>query len=172
MDEKGKNLATKEDIEAITRNTEEVQKEFPLIDLDSAEALVKISEYNKVAKLYNQPEYTLKDNEYMIIADFDSMIDIRNRALKSGVTIDLNGKTYNPKYVECQDGFIEMSSNHINTGIILVPDNAVDESKLGEVHLIAHYKANDDEGKQKIENMIMDLGTEPHADAYELDAST
>ena len=28
MDEKGKNLATKEDIEAITRKTEEVQKEF------------------------------------------------------------------------------------------------------------------------------------------------
>ncbi len=151
---------------------EEVQKEFPLIDLDSAEALVKISEYNKVAKLYNQPEYTLKDNEYMIIADFDSMIDIRNRALKSGVTIDLNGKTYNPKYVECQDGFIEMSSNHINTGIILVPDNAVDESMLEEEHLIANYKANDDEGKQKIENMIMDLGNEPNADAYELDAST
>lgn len=28
MDEKGKNLATKEDIEEITRKTEEVQKEF------------------------------------------------------------------------------------------------------------------------------------------------
>ncbi len=28
MEEKGKNLATKEDIEAITRKTEEVQKEF------------------------------------------------------------------------------------------------------------------------------------------------
>ena len=28
MDEKGKNLATKEDIEGITRKTEEVQQEF------------------------------------------------------------------------------------------------------------------------------------------------
>ena len=28
MDEKGKNLATKEDIEEITRKTEEVQQEF------------------------------------------------------------------------------------------------------------------------------------------------
>lgn len=28
MDEKGKNLATKEDIQEITRKTEEVQKEF------------------------------------------------------------------------------------------------------------------------------------------------
>ena len=79
---------------------------------------------------YGNEEYSLKDDEYMIVADFKSMVEIRNIALKNGEQINLFGHTLKPKYDSCRDGFLEMSSNHINTGIILVPDNVIDENYL------------------------------------------
>jgi hypothetical protein len=48
MDEKGKNLATKEDIEEITRKTEEVQQEFKeKIELFSSDVRFKYDYYYK-----------------------------------------------------------------------------------------------------------------------------
>lgn len=151
---------------------ETVKKEFPYIDLYSAEAIVKISEYNRVAKLYGNPTYELEEDEYMIIADFDSMIAIRNKTLEKGTTITLGGKTLIPKYSECKEGFIEISSNHINTGIILVPDDVVDEEWLEEEHLLANYIGDTDEEKEETENIIINLENHPNANMINLSAST
>ncbi len=151
---------------------ETVKKEFPYIDLYSAEAIVKISEYNRVAKLYGNPIYELEEDEYMIIADFDSMIAIRNKTLEKGTTITLGGKTLIPKYSECKEGFIEISSNHINTGIILVPDDVVDEEWLEEEHLLANYIGDTDEEKEETENIIINLENHPNANMINLSAST
>ncbi len=151
---------------------ETVKKEFPYIDLYSAEAIVKISEYNRVAKLYGNPIYELEEDEYMIIADFDSMIAIRNKTLEKGTTITLGGKTLIPKYSECKEGFIEISSNHINTGIILVPDDVINEAWLEEEHLLANYIGDTDEEKEETENIIINLENHPNANMINLSAST
>ena len=151
---------------------ETVKKEFPYIDLYSAEAIVKISEYNQVAKLYGNPTYELEEDEYMIIADFDSMIAIRNKTLEKGTTITLGGKTLSPKYSECKEGFIEISSNHINTGIILVPDDVINEEWLEEEHLLANYIGDTDEEKEETENIIINLENHPNANMINLSAST
>ena len=151
---------------------ETVKKEFPYIDLYSAEAIVKISEYNQVAKLYGNPIYELEEDEYMIIADFDSMIAIRNKTLEKGTTITLGGKTLIPKYSECKEGFIEISSNHINTGIILVPDDVINEEWLEEEHLLANYIGDTDEEKEETENIIINLENHPNANMINLSAST
>ena len=151
---------------------ETVKKEFPYIDLYSAEAIVKISEYNQVAKLYGNPTYELEEDEYMIIADFDSMIAIRNKTLEKGTTITLDGKTLSPKYSECKEGFIEISSNHINTGIILVRDDVINEEWLEEEHLLANYIGDTDEEKEETENIIINLEHHPNANMINLSAST
>ncbi len=159
-------------LDTLGSELENVKKEFPHIELDSAEAIVKISEYNRVAKLYGNSTYELGEDEYMVIADFDSMITIRNKALEKSTTITLDGKTLNPKYRECKEGFIEISSNHINTGIILVPDNVINKSWLEEEHLLANYIGDTDEEKDNIENRITNLENHPNAHMINLSAST
>ena len=57
-------------------------------------------------------QYSLNDDEYMITADFKNEIELRNVVLESGAAFNVNGKTYKPKYSECKDGFIELSSQH------------------------------------------------------------
>lgn len=143
-----------------------VRTSFPFLQYDTKESIIKISDYNKVARLYGNEEYSLKDDEYMIVADFKSMVEIRNMALENGETINLFGHTLKPKYNSCQDGFLEMSSNHINTGIILVSDNVINEDYLVQNHLIGNYNTSDKNEIEEIENNINALDKNPKANDY------
>ena len=143
-----------------------VRTSFPFLQYDTKESIIKISDYNKVARLYGNEEYSLKDDEYMIVADFKSMVEIRNMALENGEIINLFGHTLKPKYNSCQDGFLEMSSNHINTGIILVSDNVINEDYLVQNHLIGNYNTSDKNEIEEIENNINALAKNPKANDY------
>ncbi len=143
-----------------------IRTQFPFLAYDTMESIMKISDYNKVAKFYGIKEYSLNSDEYMIVADFKSMVNIRNIALENGEVINLFGHTLKPKYESCQDGFLEMSSQHINTGIILVPDNIIDEEYLMQSHLIGNYKTTDKEEITNIENNINELDKDPKASVY------
>ncbi len=134
---------------------EEVKAEFPGLMYDTAEEIVKISDYNKIAKLYGLEQYELKDNEYIMLCDFDNMETLRNKVLKDGSTLEILGKEYKSKYNECKSGFILMSTSHTNTGIILVPDNCnLTEDMKGQQLLAANYNANTEEEKQRIEEIF------------------
>lgn len=133
----------------------EIVKQYAYLEYNKAEIIMKISDYNKVAKLYNLETYTLKNNEYMIISDFASMTNIRNKALKNNRTITINNVTYTPKYNECKNGFVEIESVHTNIGIFLVPDNAVNDEMLSHNLLIANYNADTKQEKQEIEKQVV-----------------
>lgn len=135
---------------SLNDNFDEVSEKYKYLRYDAEEKIMRISDYNKVAKLYGNETFTLKDNEYMVIADFDSMAKIRNISLKSGQTITLNNKSYSPKYDSCQDGFVEISSNHVNDGIILVPNNAVDDVRVSHKVVIGNYNVSSKEDKIKM----------------------
>ena len=147
---------------------EETKELYPYLTYHVAETIMKLSDYNKVAMLYGNETYELEDNEYLIVADFEQWINLRNPALKDNTIITLNDKEYYPKYQECQDGFVAISNNHINAGIIVVPDNAVEESWLEEEKLLANYNAVNDEERKEIENIIVNL----NGDGIYLNAST
>ena len=144
----------------------QIRTSFPFLQYDTMESIMKISDYNKVARFYGNEEYSLNSNEYMIVADFKSMIEVRNISLENHETINLFGHTLKPKYDSCQDGFVEMSSNHINTGIIIVPDNVIDEDYLIQNHLIGNYKTQDKNEITEIENNINTLVKDPKSKEY------
>ena len=133
-------------------NLDEVKTLYPMLRYETAEQFVKVSDYNKIARLYGQEEYELKDNEYIVLCDFDSMKNIRNMALKNENKFVINGKEYVSKYNECKSGYIMMSTSHVNTGIILVPDSCdLKDEQKEMMFLAANYNANTDEEKEKIE---------------------
>lgn len=137
---------------------DEVKKKYPLLDYTSPEQIVKLSEYNKAAKMFNNKTFTLEDDEYLVIGDFDSMTSLRNIALENNEPITVFGKELKPKYNKVQDGFLQMSSNHITSGITVVPDSAINisdtSSALEEEYMIANYKANDKISKEEIEEVF------------------
>ena len=136
---------------------EEVKAQFPMLKYDTAETIVKVSDYNKLAKLYGNEQYSLNDDEYILLCEFDNMISIRNSVLKDVNTLEIAGKEYKPKYDECKEGFIEMSTSHTNTGIILVPDSCnLTEDMKEETFLAANYNATSDEEKEEIEKNFIE----------------
>lgn len=134
--------------------TDELKKQFKFLQYDSKEDIVKVSDYNKIAKQYGHETFTLKDDEYMVVGDFESMVKVRNEVLKNGQTIELKGKTYKPKYRECKDGFIEMSGNPAASGIFIVPDHAVEKLDAHMTGTIANYKAGSKEERYEVEKKL------------------
>ncbi len=151
---------------------ETIEAKYPIFTYHAPETIMTISDYNKVARLYGNKEYSLNSNEYMIVADFESTIQMRNEALKTHPSITVFGATLSPKYDECQDGFVYMSNNHINMGIILVPDHVADENTLEREIMLANYKADTKEGKQAIEDTLIALDNHPNRENISIGATT
>ncbi len=134
---------------------EEVKAQYSMLQYDTAEQIVKISDYNKIARLYGLEEYTLEENEYIVLCDFDNMKGLRNQVLANGNSLMIAGKEYKSKYNECKEGFILMSTSHVNTGIILVPDSCNLTGDMKEqMVLVANYNVTTEEEKQKMEEIF------------------
>ncbi|MCM1083709.1 MAG: FtsX-like permease family protein [Clostridium sp.] len=107
--------------------------------------VVRVSDYNKIAKLYGRDELSVKEDEYILLANY--FIDVRehNKALANGKTLDICGKTYKPKYDKCVELGLYMNNTEGETGIIIVPDSCdfdayVHELSWVETLFIANYK--------------------------------
>ena len=135
--------------------SEKAMQQFSMLAYDTPETVIKISDYNKVAALYGNEQYSLNDDEYMVLCDFEQMIDLRNEALKQNSNIEINGKTYHAKYKECKDGFVLMSTSNMNAGIILVPDNfEIKKENTEQYFLAANYNAETEEEKIELNNVL------------------
>ena len=156
---------------------EEAKRQFSMLTYDVPETLVKLSDYNKIAALYGLEQYTLNDDEFIVICDFDSMKQIRDNALKLDSKMHINGKEYHSKYDTCQRGYLFMSTSHTNTGIIIVPDSFDLKEEWKEQYLLAaNYNATTEEEKEKIEPILIsedsDIVKNIEAKGIELDGFT
>ena len=134
---------------------EKAKEQFSMLSYNMPEEIIKISDYNKIAKLYGINQYDLDDDEYIVLCDFDNMTKIRNEALKQNTDIQINGKTYHARYDECQSGFIYMSTSHTNAGLILVPDSFELKEEWKETQfLVANYNADTEEEKKEMDKML------------------
>ena len=140
----------------------EIKTRYPNLLYNTAEQIVKISDYNKIAKLYGINQYELNNDEYIVLCDFDSQKELRDEALKDGNNVlNIVGKQYKSKYNECKTGYIQMSPNHTNTGIILVPDDCKLTEDMKEQYLLAaNYNSDTKEGKEEIEKIFVDDNSE------------
>ena len=139
-------------------NIDSMKRRYPYLDYTSPEIIVKLSEYNEIAEMFGNETFTLDDDQYMIVGDYESMTVLRNEALKLNTQITIFGKTLTPKYKKVKNGFIEMSSNHITDGVIIVPDDVInvsdDSPQMEYEYMVANYRANDDKTREEIEEVF------------------
>ena len=141
---------------ALGSQYETIQTYYPVVNFNQVNDIMTISDYNKVATLYGLETHTLEENEYFIVSDYDGMISIWNQGLQAEEAIVINSQTYQPKYTECVNGFVELSANHINGGIFVLPDSAVNEQMLSKELFIANYKKDSEREKKEVEGDILD----------------
>ncbi len=115
--------------------------------------LMKNSDYNNIANSFNLEKVDLKDNEYIVVGNYQNMLSIKNEALKRNTKIEINNNNYYPKYQKAIHGFYEMTSNESEDGFIVLPDNALKEEQKVTSLMIADYKGD----KNQVESMITNI---------------
>lgn len=145
---------------------------YPYLEYENAETLISESDYNRLADLYHLEKIELDNDEYVVVADFDSWVSIRNLALQNNTPLEIKKITLKPKYNHCINGFIYMSSNHINTGVFVVPDGILPEEWKEENILVANYQATTKEQREAIENQIIATENSSYAPNTTLSAIT
>lgn len=136
---------------------DEAQNNYSFLEYTAREEFMKLSDYNRLAELYGMPEYVLEEDEYIVIADFDSSVEMRNSALKNGETIRIGDVEYRPKFKKCKKGILQLSGNHVNAGYFVIPDSAKTDGHNARNYLVANYNAGNEEEKIKIEAGISEL---------------
>ena len=138
---------------------ESAKETYPMLQYETAEEIVKVSDYNKIAKLYGNEEVELEEDEYLVLCNFDNMKNLRDIALKKGNEVTFGSRSYHAKYEECMEGYLMISTSHTNTGLIVVPDSfPLTEEMKERYFLAADYNAQSKEKKAEIEGMFTNYG--------------
>lgn len=134
-------------------------------DEDPLEVIMPLSDYNKIARLYKKSELRLNEDEYIIVANFEIMMSIRNEALEKNTKVKIYNHELKPKYKKCIEGFVEISNNKVNTGIIVVPDSVLKGIKPRYNYFTGIYKEkkrdkkyDDDDIFEKANSYIGNVG--------------
>ena len=151
------NITPKETIGTVLS---EMQSDFPALQVDYPETIIKVSDYNKLQKLYGREEITLNDNEYVMVCNYEAMKEYRDEALKNGTTLTIDGKEFVPKFDECIDTIISISTQPMETGTIILPDEAVKDEWKFYMLLSANYVGQTDDEKQAVEDKLIDVSEE------------
>lgn len=139
----------------------DVQKDYPNLLVDNYLPVMTISDYNKIASFYGNQTYTLNEDEFILVADYEQMLQYENKALAKGVTIQIGDKTLHNKYKECVEGLLQMSGNKSNTGIVVVPDNIdISLSEITKNFLAANFKGDKDEANSELMSYMDEINGE------------
>lgn len=138
----------------LINSLDEIYKEYPFLLYNQTIDLMKLSDYNALAEKFNLEKYNLKENEYIVIVNYDYMASIINTGLKNNPELLLNNETYHSKYKKCQDGFYELNSSRSNTGFIVLPDKVLENHTSIAEFLVANYKNDKEKTEDKIDEVL------------------
>ena len=123
--------------------------------------IIRVSDYNKLAKLYRRDEIHLKDDQYQFLADFKTMAEILDKTLAGNTQIKYRNFTLNPVAKKHQEGFITSSGFKSNTGILVVPDNVITDQPIGTQAMLMNYNLGGTRTAEQIDDDLrkaFDLG--------------
>ena len=123
--------------------------------------MVRVSDYNKLAKLYHRDEIHLKDDQYQFLADYKTMAEILDKTLAGNTQIKYRNFTLNPVAKKHQEGFITSSGFKSNTGILVVPDNVITDQPIGTQAMLMNYNLSNSRTAEQIDEDLrkaFDLG--------------
>ena len=123
--------------------------------------MIRVSDYNKLAKLYHRDEIYLKDDQYQFLADYKTMAEILDKSLANNTQIKYRNFTLNPVAKKHQEGFITSSGFKSNTGILIVPDNVITDQPIGTQAMLMNYNLSSSRTAEQIDDDLrkaFDLG--------------
>ena len=125
-----------------------LQEQYPFLQSEMPEQFVRVSDYNRLMRLYGGEMLTVNDGDFILLCDFKTMQTVRDMALQHGTEIHAFGQTLRPQYDCCKHGFIEMAAEHINIGLYVVQDAVLDGAAPVTEYFIGNFAGEDTEAAE------------------------
>ena len=129
----------------------EVRDRYPNVRYDSPVYIIGVSDYNKLAKIYNCDTIKLENDEYAIVSNYET--DIYKEVINRDSIINIFGNRLKP-YKKIIDGFILIGGNPTNLGFFVVNDNIIENDNKHSQILVGNYSTNDENIINNIEEKI------------------
>lgn len=109
--------------EILLAKTDELKSALNLdVVYDSTISMMSLSDYNKLARMQGAEEIDLADDEYLITANYRSILPALQYDIDNNITIDLLGKTFKP-YKKIVKTSLETTTMLMNAGTLVIPDD-------------------------------------------------
>lgn len=131
-----------------------IKDKYPYLRYDFLVEIVGESDYNKLAKLYNLDKVSLKDDEYIIVSNYDK--ELYDEVLDRDSIINIFGYDLKPASKRCIEGFVRIGGNPSNLGFFVVPDKVINKGDASITMLVGNYQTKD----EKIVKLIEDKFSE------------
>lgn len=128
---------------------DEVNAYFPFLRSNINESVLRVSDYNALMELYGKDTVSVGDDEFIVLCNYKPMVKFRNAVLSKGREFTIFGRTLRSKYNECIDGAVQLASDRTNMGIIIVPDDVMDNNSIEGELFIGNYRSDDKEAAEK-----------------------
>lgn len=128
--------------------------------------IIKLSDYNKLLEFQGKEKASLKDNEYLIFAREESMIDAYKQLLEGKSTIKIDDKEYNSKYKYAIKLNINNMESTSDIGQIVVPDNAVKNLKITDSNVVMKLNNESQNELKIVDKKLQKLDRETKGKAY------
>jgi putative ABC transport system permease protein len=133
---------------------EVVKSKYPYVRFDETVDVITISDYNKLAKMYNFESIDLKSGEYAIVSNYEPQL--YGETINRNSIINIFGQELKP-YNKITDGFLVISGNSSNLGFFVINDDVVNDNKKYATMLICNYSTDDKEIIDRIEKKLFDF---------------
>lgn len=134
---------------------DKAKETFMYADWTAHENVIKLSDYNRIEKMYGRDVLVLGDDQYAMVSDFDLLNTLINPSMEQGNVLTPGDYQLSPAYKEVCYEFILMSGMSADMGAVIVPDAVVDSESSGlecsSTLVIADYNAETEEGKADID---------------------
>lgn len=133
-----------------------IRSNLTMLDLDVPEVLVTLSDYNALMTLYGIEPLEMGENECVMLCNFEQMTALRDRVLAKIDSIPVFGHDLKLKYHSCQDGFIEIAIQPLNSGLLVIPDSVAAGQQPRFVYLAGNYAVTDTEARHAEDAALME----------------
>lgn len=130
--------------------------ELAYFNVDAILPIMHVSDYNAISELFHNQKVELKDDEYAIVADFPTMIELFEQALPTQPSVQIAGKPLKPVSEKVVVGMYQLSSTAgTNAGLVIVPDSISFEGNDAMQYTVGNFR--DDVDAQDLTDKILKI---------------
>ncbi|MDO5155611.1 MAG: ABC transporter permease [Eubacteriales bacterium] len=137
------------------------KEQFPYAKWNLPATVMKLSDYNKIAELYGVEKLSLGQSEYAMLCDIRMIKELMDQAIAEENTLEVGKYSLTSAYDECQNVFLVMSFTSSNMGIVVLPDEVVEDSatkfKSNGYFLAGNYMETGRKAKREIDKKVDEI---------------